>query len=502
MDFGLNTAVKGLLASQKSLYITSHNISNTSTEGYTRQVAEQRATNPYNIPGVGLLGTGTEIYNIQRIRDTYVDYKYWNEKAPAGEWNVKTETLTEIEKLFGEPSKSSFRQYLDDFYKSLEDLSKNPSDSSYREPVRENALALTKHINETAARLISLREDTKYSIEAKVKNINSIANQIASLNKQIYSIELGGYKANDLRDKRDLLVDELSEIVNVTVDETKDGKYKVSISGISLVDHMDVNEISVNYDSNLAGGTKIDDKITITWENGSKVNLKSGELKGLLDLYNGDGINSSYRGIPYYQKRLDEFAKGFADGFNAQHRKGYVLGGTENLNTDEEGNIIGGSGINFFVGLNNDSGNITAATITLSSDIMQSVDNIAAAGAIGGSEEDNKNLLALIDQRYSTGDDENAFDFNGTKVSPDDFIKSIMSNYAVDSMHAKRMNESQELILQNIESRRNSISGVPLDEEIANMVKFQHTYTASARMISTMDEILDITINRLGLVGR
>lgn len=493
MDFGLNTAVKGLLASQKSLYITSHNISNTSTEGYTRQVAEQRATNPYNIPGVGLLGTGTEIYNIQRIRDTYVDYKYWNEKAPAGEWNVKTETLTEIEKLFGEPSKSSFRQYLDDFYKSLEDLSKNPSDSSYREPVRENALALTKHINETAARLISLREDTKYSIEAKVKNINSIANQIASLNKQIYSIELGGYKANDLRDKRDLLVDELSEIVNVTVDETKDGKYKVSISGISLVDHMDVNEISVNYDSNLAGGTKIDDKITITWENGSKVNLKSGELKGLLDLYNGDGINSSYRGIPYYQKRLDEFAKGFADGFNIQHRKGYILGGTEDNNPG------GGSGIDFF---DYDETKGVAATITLNDDIIKSVDNIAAAGTIGGSAEDNKNLLALIDQRYSTGEDENSFDFNGTKVTPDDFIKSIMSNYAVDSMHAKRMNESQELILQNIESRRNSISGVSLDEEIANMVKFQHTYTASARMISTMDEILDITINRLGLVGR
>ncbi len=117
MHFGFNTAVKGLLASQRSLYITNHNINNINTKGYTRQLASQRATTPYDLPGgIGYLGTGTEIYDISRVRNSYLDFKYWNENAPmGGEWETKMNHLTEIEKLFGEPSNSSFRQYLDDF---------------------------------------------------------------------------------------------------------------------------------------------------------------------------------------------------------------------------------------------------------------------------------------------------------------------------------------------------------------------------------------------------
>ncbi|NLY77193.1 MAG: flagellar hook-associated protein FlgK [Tissierellia bacterium] len=470
MDFGFNSAVQGLLASQKSLYVTSHNISNTNTKGYTRQQALQEATLPQLFPNIGYLGTGTQIYDIIRIRDSYVDFKYWNENAHLGEWSIKRETLLEIEKLFGEPSNSSFRKYLDDFYTSLEKLSTNPSDISYREPVVETAIALTKHINETAARLLELREDTRFAIEAREKNINSIAEQIASLNRQIYSMELDGRKANDLRDKRELLVDELSKIVNVRVNESSDGKYTVSISGISIVDHFVANKVNMKEDTN--------GNIVFQWENGSQVKLISGQLKGLLDLYNGDGVNNAYRGIPYYQKRLNEFAKEFAEGFNIQHSQGFKLDSTEN----------GGDFFTF------DEFN-PAATITVAGDILNDLKNIAAAANSGGSAEDNGNLLALLEQR-NTGD---GFEFNS---SPDDYIKSIISNFSVDSTQAKRMNETQEVILQNIESKRNSISGVSLDEEMANMIRFQNTYVAAARMITTMDEILEVTINRLGLVGR
>ncbi|GMG95579.1 flagellar hook-associated protein 1 [Tepidimicrobium xylanilyticum] len=479
MHFGFNTAVLSLLASQRSLYIVNHNISNMNTEGYSRQQGAQRATSPYNLPGIGFLGTGTEIYDIYRVRDSYVDFKYWNENAPKGEWVIKKDILTELEKLFGEPSKSSFRQYLDDFYTALDNMSKKPADSSYREPVRENALALTKHINETASRLHELREETVVSIDTKVRKINSIAVQIASLNRQIYFNELDGRKANDLRDKRDLLIDELSQIVNVRVDESKDGKLRVNISGVSIVDHTEINYISMDMD--------YEENISIRWSNGSLVNLRSGELKGLLDLYNGDGKDNSYRGIPYYQKKLNDFAKGFAEAFNRQHEKGYKLGG--------------GQGGDFFEfdPLN------PAATITLSDLIMEDLANIAAAGSEPGSAEDNRNLLQLIALRDSGEFFDGIVDMDGNslpKGTPDDFLKSIISNLAVDSMQGKRMYDTQNLILKNIESKRNSISGVSYDEEMADMVRFQHTYVASARMISTLDAIMDVTINRLGLVGR
>lgn len=471
MDFGFSTAIKGLLASQKSLYITSHNIANANTKGYTRQEGAQRATNPLKLPGIGFLGSGTEIYNVMRIRDSYVDFKYWNESAPIGEWSVKMDNLLELEKLFGEPTDSSFRQYMDDFYKSLEDMSKNPSDTSYREPVRENALAFTKHINETAQRLIELRENTGFAIDARVKNINSIASQVANLNRQIYANEIDGRNANDLRDKRDLLIDELSKIANVRVDEGEGGKFRVSLGGVTLVDHIYVNTLKLDEDPS-------NGNLLVKWANDSEANIQSGELKGLIDLYNGDGTNNAYRGIKYYQNRLNDFAAGFAEGFNKIHRQGY------GLNSDT-------NNINFF----KYDGDNPAISIKLDDAIMDDLANIAAASNPGQNAEDNGNLLNLISQR-NTGAE---FVFNS---SPDDFIKSIMSNYAVDSIQAKRMYETQNLILQNIETKRSSISGVSYDEEMANMVKYQQTYIASARMINTLDEIIGLTVNNLGLFGR
>lgn len=230
-----------------------------------------------------------------------------------------------------------------------------------------------------------------------------------------------------------------------------------------------------------------EENISIRWSNGSLVNLRSGELKGLLDLYNGDGKDNSYRGIPYYQKKLNDFAKGFAEAFNRQHEMGYKLGG--------------GQGGDFFEfdPLN------PAATITLSDLIMEDLANIAAAGSEPGSAEDNRNLLQLIALRDSGEFFDGIVDMDRNslpKGTPDDFLKSIISNLAVDSMQGKRMYDTQNLILKNIESKRNSISGVSYDEEMADMVRFQHTYVASARMISTLDAIMDVTINRLGLVGR
>lgn len=473
MFFGFNSAVKGLLASQRALYTTNHNIDNANTKGYSRQEIEQRATDPFRMPGIGFLGTGTEIYNIERVRDSFVDFKYWNETAPLGEWEVKKNNLLEIEKLMGEPSDNSFRKYMDDFYSSLEEMSKNPSDISYREPVRENALAFTRHINETAGRLMDMEREVEYSIDMRVKQINSLAEQIGGLNRQIYSSELDGRHANDLRDRRELLVDQLSKLINIRVNESTDGKYNVSVDGISIVDHLYVNKVVFKEDA--------DEGEKITWENGGLISMRSGELKGLMDIYEGNGEGNSYRGIPYYLDQLNKFAQGFADKFNQVHGEGYSLGSNSPAG-------------DFFT---YDS-NSAATTFTLSDHIFDDIRNIAAAGNSGGAAEDNLNILKLIGQR------EDKFFFTGgvSQGTPDDFIKSILSSMSVDSLQAQRLYGTQELIQKNIEIKRSSISGVSLEEEMADMVRFQHVYIASSKMISTMDMIIDVTVNRLGLVGR
>lgn len=463
---GFNTAVSGLLSSQRSLYVTSHNFSNATTPGYSRQIAYQRATDPYYAPGVGYIGTGTEIYDVRRVRNSYVDYKYWSENGSKGEWETKAESLKELETLFGEPSNNSFRQYMDDFFQSLEDLTTNPSDSSYREPVREAALALTKHINETAERLVNVKEETSFQIEAQVKKVNDIAAQISSLNGQIYSLEIDGKTANDLRDRRELLVDDLSKIVNVQVNEYSDGKYRVSIGGIALVNHKEVSEIK--YESELQ------------WANGNALNLKSGSLRALQELYEGNGENNTYRGINFYINKLNTFAHVFADTINEQHRAG------EGLNDS--------TGIDFFK--ISDSAN-PALTLTLSDEILDNTANIAA-GAVGTGVENNDNLRAIIKLR----EDKTFFSGGVSQGTPDDFLKSIISNLAVDSTHGKRMDSNEGQIIKNILEKRESESGVSTEEETTNMIRFLNSYRASSEMISTLDQILDVVVNRLGAAGR
>ena len=139
-----------------------------------------------------------------------------------------------------------------------------------------------------------------------------------------------------------------------------------------------------------------------------------------------------------------------------------------------------------------------AATIAVSNEIIEDLRKIAVAGDETGGVEDNKNLLEIIALREN-----NEFFPDGmSKGNPDDFIKAILSNMAVDSMQAKRMKGTQEIVMKNILRRRQSESGVSIDEEIGNLVKFQHAYVSAAKMITTFDAILDVTINRLGLVGR
>lgn len=482
MLMGFNSAVRGLLVSQRALYTTNHNIDNANTKGYSRQEVGQSATNPFMMSGVAFVGTGSEITNINRIRDSFVDFKYWNETAPMGEWQVKGDKLTEIEKLMAEPSNNSFRKYMDDFYSSLDEMSKNPSDLSFREPVRQNALAFTKHINETGKRLMDMKTETEYTIESNIKNINSMAEEVAGINRQIYSQELGDRTANDLRDKRELIVDEISKLANIRVNESDEGKYSISIGGISLVDHFSAN--SVSFDKEKPMGEML------TWQNGGAFEMKSGELKGLIDMYGGNGESNTYRGIPFYIKQLDDFASGFADKFNDLHRSGY---GVDPTTPGDKDSGVG----NFFTYTSGGLGE-NSTTLTVHQDIIDSVKNIRAAGESGGKAEDNKKLMELINQR----EDKGFFGGGVSQGTPDDFIKSILSSMSVDSLQAKRISETQGLIQKNLETKRSSISGVSLDEEMANMVKYQHVYVAAAKMITTMDTILNITVNQLGSVGR
>lgn len=491
---GFNTAVSGLLASQKNLYTTNHNIANSATKGYSRQKNTQESRSPLSIPGVGFLGSGTDITGINRVRDSYLDFKYWGENSPMGEWNIKEETLTEIEHIFNEPSDSSIRKNLDEFFTALESLSTNPSDYSYRSLVQEKAVALTRYMNSTAEKLYDSQKEINFQVYTKIKQVNDLSSRIRGLNEEIYKIEINGSQANDLRDNRDLLVDELSKIVDINATEIN-GKFKVYIGGATLVDHTVNNQFKYPPNFKENPHNPKEKLYLVEWENGNKVKLNGGELKGLLQVRDENGDGTTYRGIPYYMDRLNDFAKKFTLRMNEIHRDGYTMDGNDGvfMFTIDERPTSDFSDLDSLVE------EVTAYNISLSGDIKGDLNKIAASDSPNVDDKENNNIIKKL---IAARDNQSFFDDTIPQGTPDDFMKSVLSTLAVDGQQAMRMKENQSVIVKGMDTRRQSESGVSVDEEMSNMVKFQHSYNAAARMITTIDEIYDVTINRLGLVGR
>lgn len=496
------TASSGLFASQRALDITSHNIVNANNEGYSRQKMLQRATMPIGGDPTGIIGTGVETYDVIRTRSEYLDQKLWGQMKAYTEWEAKSEGLENIEAVFNEPSDTGIRKVMDDLFLSMEELIKKPGDSTNRVALIEKAGTFSTTLNNMGTQILNNIRDTNFAIKSRVSEVNSLSSQISVLNKQIFNMELGNHRANDLRDQRGVLVDDLSRIVNISVAETFDsddnGYFRVSLGGISLVNHytqskIDIENVDVTGISDIGGG-KIS-KLRWVGTDGSmldEVNIEGGELKGLIDIRDGNGLNGNYRGLPYYLEQLNRFARDFSREFNIQHKAGVDLDGNAGTNFFEEPAVP--DPVDTWK-------NINCINFKVRDAIKTNPNLVAASSGVNG-ESNNENIKIIAELRETKDifyDTAMATKINGT---PEDFLKSFLSALSVDSNQAKRLTENSEAIVKQTENSRMSESGVSLDEEMSNMVKFQHAYNASARMITSLDKILDTMINRLGLVGR
>lgn len=313
--FGLNIAYTGLLASNASLNTTSNNIANVQTEGYSRQQVTQQAANALRVfQTYGCAGAGVETLAIERIRDEFYDYRYWNNNQKVGEYGQKQYYMKQIEAYFDDNGKNAgFKTVFDQLMiTGLQELMKNPNDSNFKQQFVGYAESLTEYFNGLAGNLEKLQKDVNEEIKVTVDDINSIASEIATLNKQINTIELtGSMKANELRDRRTLLLDRLSEYTDVEVKETAiqdtnnpgretgGHRFIVKIAGGQvLVDGNDYNELEcvARTKDEKVNQTDIDGLYDVYWVNGSKFNLHNGgmggSLKGLVDLRDGNNGES------------------------------------------------------------------------------------------------------------------------------------------------------------------------------------------------------------------
>jgi len=501
--YGFEIAKTGLFASQRAQDVVSHNIANANTPGFTRQQAIMSAISPpthlsiSTAYGKGQIGAGVEVQEVRQLCDQFLDEQFRRENKALGEWETKSEVLSTIEAIFNEPSDSSIRTVFDQFFASLQELSQNPESLTTRALVRQRGVALAETIRHIYTQLSDKRAELNSSVLTRIDEINSYAEQIRDLNAQIYKFELTGDRANDLRDKRNLLLDQLSKIVNITAYEDNRGHFRVDIGGQALVDHIDSFKI--------VGKVNSEGMADLYWETSdTPVKVSGGILKGLLDMRDGKG-DPEATGIPYYLDKLNQFAQKLVEKFNEIHRSGYGLNGKTGINFFSfHPDAVSDSSDPQFNDADKDGypDTVTPSTeyaknITVSSDIMKDLNNIAASDvdpSSTGEVGNNKNLLSLISLKYDTS----IFSVG----SFDDFTKSLISNLGVDSQQAQRMADNQDALTKEVDQRRQAVSGVSIDEEMANMVKFQHSYNASARMITVMDEMLDVIINRLGIVGR
>lgn len=482
---GLEVSKRGLFAQQAALNTTGHNIANANTEGFSRQRVNMVTTNGLPYVGLqasveaGLMGTGVRADSIQRLREEFLDIQYRNEFKRQGYWDARAETLEKIEGIMNEPSDTGLAKVMDQMWQAWQDLAKDPSDTSARAVVRERSKAVADTFNTIYTHLQEVQTDLDNVVNVKALEINSLGQQLASLNNQIANVVPHGYTPNDLFDQRDVLIDKLSKLVEVKATQTTSGMVDITIEGRAFV--TGVNSQAFGATQNPATGMS---SITL---GGAAFTPTTGYLAGTLE--SRDQI------VPNILNRLDVLAVNLTKEINDLHRAGRSLTDIANGTVQD---------LPFFVDsqVANDYPR-GAARISVNSAIMQSLDAIAAAKPEATSTPvgNNETALAIASIKFKVLPAGNGPTDLAESSTLDNYYRYTISQMGIDAQEAIRNQANAEMLVGTVNNQRQSVSGVSIDEEMAEMVKYQHAYSASARVMTSMDEVLDRVINGMGRVG-
>lgn len=416
----LNTAKSGMNVSQVAIQTTSHNISNINTPGYSRQRVNQSASSPYSMPGknsnfgAGQIGTGAQIDNVTRIRNSFYDYQYRSESHQYGNTSVKYEYFKNIEGIFNEPSDTAISSSLNSFFNSWSELSKDPQSSGVKSVVIENGKYLSNSINSAFKRLESLEEGLDKQSEYIMDEVNSMLSQLDKLEKNIKIIQGSGKSPNDFLDQRDQLLDNLSFKLNINDKDVKATLKKA-------------------YDAN--GKVTLDDLT----KSGVKI---SGELEGTLSM----------------KQEINKYKDGL-----------------KQLSNTITSNVNKAAGQEIFKAKDGE-------LISINPEMLQEPEKINVTADIA------LKVYELKSEKIN---------INGKDMTINTFYNSMIQDLGQSSAAVIRDESNQSKLLENIDSSRSSVSGVSLDEEMISLVQLQHTYSANAKVMSTIDSLLDVVVNGL-----
>lgn len=477
---GLELARRALQANQQALDLTGRNVANASTRGYSRQSPSFVTLPPYHIPlglGSGQIGTGVENISVIRYRDEYLDRQYRQRAADFGAAETWVRVLDEVEQVWGEPGSAGLQTYLNRFWDALKGLAARPGEPDARVQVIESARALVGQVQDMQRHLDDLRWNLDAALTVKAEEVNNIAREIASLNQQIMEAHTAGLAPNDLRDKRDLLLDHLARLTGATWVHNPDGQTTVYLNSQALVVGRQANGILV--DRSAAPGFA-----KLVWDTTNiPVTFRGGEMAALQEARD---VTLPDKHIAYLETLMGNLTREF----NALHATGYYpSAGPPGANTGE---------LFFTVTYLDPPANTRADLATLAVNLepgkVSAALNPAADSLDGGMAEQLADLLTgKIVLHPLTG---------LQPVSIMDFHRAVVGELGVLSQRQRTAESTFGLQLQQADGMRQSISGVSLDEEMTKMIEYQRSYAAAARLATTMDELLETIIHRMGLVGR
>jgi flagellar hook-associated protein 1 FlgK len=464
LSIGLDIATQALRAQQRAVDVTSHNIANANTPGFSRQEIELRSLSPLRASGfaydrvLNQVGRGVEPSEIRRLRDRFVDFQIRNVLDSAAQYRARADALARAETAFAEPSETGLSALLTRFWNSWRELSNAPESTAARANVVQTATTLAEGFRRVDSQLSQQRRELDTSISQVVDEVNLAITTLAGLNDQIRHARLNGSTANDLEDQRDLILDELAQKIGATAVEGDDGMVSVSFNGQQIVNGTTWRPLATQ--PGTGGFTAI-----VFGDDGSSVSFSMGEVAGLLDIR--DNV------LPAKLAGIDQIAATVIAQVNAVHQASFGLNGA--------------TGLDFFAGT--DAGDMAVDSAILAT--PASIGAAAAAGAPG----DGSRALALAGLQQ-------ALTMNGSTATIDDFYRGFIGQLGIEVSEARNIAENEQGLADHLEDLRQSVSGVNLDEEMVNLVKYQHAYNAAGRLITVVDEMLDRLINGTGVAGR
>ena len=617
---GIELGKRSIMANTDAISTAGHNISNANTEGYSRQRVQMKEFDPLYKPDLerteraGMIGQGIDVQSINRIRDEMLDQRITSLQNQESYWDTRSKYYTMIEQIYNEPDEVSVRSNMDKFWEGWQELSINPESQAARQAVVTRGESLTNAINSKWENLMGVTSLINSDIEATVKQVNSYANQIASLNSEIVRSRGMGDNPNDLLDRRDLLVDKLSKLANITTDNRDSDEFMVHIDGRVLVQggvarNFELVSVTDNngYDKLVWNDTK-EDAFISGGTLGALIELRDDDIRSEIQSLNtmtmnfADLVNDIHRnaygannvtGLDFFTQR--SFVENVNGNFDRDgdgtfdHSYIFRFTGTTSLNLHEqigfEGTMtLSGSSGNVQVSyhptdtvetvinrINDSNAEVKAYldrnnSLVLKGTTAQNIENpdfvirhvedsgffltgyagiLSSSGAEGAYDFARSDAVtSLADAQFAVspvlnpagyieinsaikndvksvaaafrdesgnvnaGDARAAVEIASIRNSKvmighertlDDYFAESVTNVGLKGEQAEMNLQSQTAIMDDLRSTRDSISGVNIDEELSEIIKFQHGYNAAAKFITVWDSLLDTVINRLGV---